>query len=225
MELFNSKSEILKYNLVDKSNQVIPNYDLSNKEVYFELYVSLDKSLCIIGKIDNNYIVWCSITNLHDKENNREIFNYIVNNCFNIFSQEYFVLGSERYNEIKNWYNCGIVRSTIDGMCWRTPFGQYYGDAEDNHGKYFAMDILSFYEELIEKCNFRINEGNYIDILKSYLFILTKEANYNKIKPLISILESESYLRLSSNETVRDLYLKCMKECSSLYNRYMDAVR
>jgi len=225
MELFNNKSEISKYNLVNESNQVIPNYDLGNKEVYFELYISQEKTICIIGKKDNNYICWCSITNLNDKENNKKIFNYIANYNFNIFSQDFLVLGLERYNEIKNWYNCDIVMSTIDGMCWSTPFGHYYGDDKDNNGIYFARDILCFYEELIEKCDFRINEGFYIDILNNYLYILTKNVNYNKIKPLISILECESYLRLSPNKTVRDLYLKCMKESSSLYNRYMDEVR
>ncbi|MCK1999631.1 hypothetical protein MPH47_20805 [Psychrobacillus psychrodurans] len=227
MELFKNKSEILNYNLVNESNQVIPNYDLSNKEVYFELYISQERTICIIGKVDNNYICWCSITKLNDKENNEEIFNYIANISFNIFSQEYLVLAHERYNEIKNWYKCDIARSNIDGMCWRTPFGHYYGDdsVKDNHGKYFARDILHFYEELLEKCNFRINEGLYIDILNNYLYILSKDVIYNKIKPLISILECESYLRLSPNETVRDLYLRCVKESSSLYNRYMDEVR
>lgn len=228
MGLFNNKSKILKYNLVNESNQVIPNYDLSNQEIYFELYISPEKSVCIIGKIDNNYICWCSVTKLDDKETNAEIFNYIANNSFNIYSQEYVILGYERYNEIGNWYNCDIVRSTIDGMCWRTPFGHYYGDDKDHHGKYFARDILWFYYELLEKCDFRINEGFYIDLLNDYYHILTKDVNYNyyrKMKPLISILECESYLRLSPNETVRDLYLKCIKECNSLYNRYMDVVR
>lgn len=228
MGLFNNKSKILKYNLVNKSNQVIPNYDLSNQEIYFELYISPEKSVCIIGKIDNNYICWCSVTKLNDKETNAEIFHYIADNSFNIYSQEYIILGYERYNEIRNWYNCDIVRSTIDGMCWRTPFGHYYGDDTDNHGKYFARDILCFCNELIEKCDFRINEGFYIDLLNNYFNILTKDINYNyycKMKPLISILECESYLRLSPNEIVRDLYLKCMKECNSLYNRYMDVVR
>jgi len=228
MKLFNNKSEILKYNLINKDNQVIPNYNLNNKEVYFELYISPEKSVCIIGKLDNNYICWCSVTKLNDKEINAEIFNYVANNSFNIYSQECIIWGRERYNEIRNWYNCDITKSTIDGMCWRTPFGHYYGDNKDSHGKYFASDIQSFYHELIKKCDFKINGGFYIDILKNYLNILTKDVNcgyYYEMKPLISILECESYLRLSLDETVRDLYLKCMKECSSLYNRYMTEVR
>lgn len=228
MELSNNKFEFLKYNLVNENTQVIPNYDLSNKEVYLELYISPEKSVCIIGKLDNNYICWCSITELNNKEINEQIFNYIANTNFSMYSQEYIILGHERYNEIRNWYNCDIVKSNLDGMCWRTPFGHFYGDDKDNHGKYFARDILYFYDKLIEKCNFRINEGSYMDILKNYLYILNKDVNYEyyfKIKPLISILECESYLRLSPDEAVRNLYLKCMKECDSLYNRYMNVAR
>lgn len=227
MGLFN-KNEIFKYNLINKNNQVIPNYDLSYKDVYFEFKISPEGEVCIIGRVDSNYICWWSVTNLNDIEINEDIFNFIANNSFNMHSSEYKVLGYERYDEIRNWYNCNITKANIDGMYWQTPFGHYYGADKENHGKNFARDIQIFYNELIEKCNFRIYEGFYIDILKNYLYILSKDVDYMyyyEMKPLISILKCESYLRLSPDVNARELYIKCMEECNSLYNRYMTVVR
>lgn len=151
MRLFNNKSEILKHNLVNKSNQAIPNYDLSYKEVYFELYISPEESVCIIGRADSNYICWCSMTKLKEIEINEDIFNFIANNSFAMYSREYKILGYETYNEIRNWYKCYITKANIAKMCWQTPFGHYYGGDKDNHGKSFARDIQSFYYELIKK--------------------------------------------------------------------------
>ena len=113
-------------------------------------------------------------------------------------------------------------------MIWETPFGHYYGDNRENNRNYFSNDISNFYEELIKKCNFRIGEGFYVNILKNYLSILKEDSEYLyyfKIKPLISILECEQYLKLSPNKDVRDLYLECLNECSSLYNKYMNVAR
>ena len=219
---------IQEYNFVNNENIVIPNYDLSKKEVYFDLYISLDKSVCIIGRLDNNYICWISITSLEDREINAAIFDYVAKSNRNIYSHEYKAIGNEKYSEIRNWYNCTIVRSTIEKHCWQTPFGHYYGDDIENHGKYFARDICTLYDTELEKCELRITEGYYEKILIKYIEILTKDndyAYYNKMKPLISILGNESYLRLCTNKTIRELYLKCMKECSTLYNRYMTEVR
>lgn len=82
--LFNYKYEILKYNLVNKNNRLVPNYDLSKEKAYFDLYISPEKSICIIGRLDNNYICWCSITKLND----REINAGILRNYLNIFSKD-----------------------------------------------------------------------------------------------------------------------------------------
>ena len=226
MGMFNHEFEIGNYNLVTESNQVMPNYDLDSKEVSIVLFLSPEETVCIIGKVDNNYICWGSITNLHDVEKNTRIFNYIANTHFTVYSQESLAIGHERYDEIRNWYKCEIKRSIRKGMTWRTPFGHYYGETNDinDHGQFFSRDILRFYKELLVKCSFRIQDG-YTNILRNYLGLLTKETDYNKMKLLISILEHESYLRLSPDQTVRELYLKCMKQSTTLYNRYMDRTR
>ena len=65
-------------------------------------------------------------------------------------------------------------------------------------------------------------------ILKNYLSLLTEDKEYLyylKMKPLISILKCEQYLKLSKNEVVRNLYLECMKQSDALYNQYMNVVR
>lgn len=226
-----TSNNIFKYsycNLVNENNKIKPNYDLNNKDIYLDIYISPEKKVCIIGRVDNNYICWGSITNLNDEEMNSEIFNYIVSNKFNIYSNEYRILDKEKYYEIRNWYRFYIKKSNVKGMLWQTPFGHFYGDNNENNGLYFAKDILDFYDELINLCNFRISNEDYVRILKNYLALLTEDKEYLyylKMKPLISILKCEQYLKLSKNEVVRNLYLECMKQSDVLYNQYMNVAR
>lgn len=216
-------------NLINESNIVTPNYDLSDKEVNIELHMSKEKELCIIGRIDNNYICWCSLTNVVDKEYNAKIFDYIANSKFTAFSQEYKVLGSNKYAEVQKWYRCAITRTSVEGMLWETPFGAYYGrENREEHGKFFSGDTIRFFDDLLCLCEFWSVENTYNYTLEYYFNILRKGRDYRyyyEMKPLISILEKESYLRICPDDIIRDLYLKCMEECSSLYNRYMTAVR
>lgn len=224
--LAGEKMNVSKYNLINSNNSVIPNYNLENEKIELTVYLNLDKTVCIIGKADNNYCSWLSITNLYDFQINKEIFDFIANNRFNIFSHEYLVLGNEKYREIMDGYILHITRSSIEGKCWLTPFGSYYGeDSRKHHGRFFARDLQNFNTYLQAMCEFRTDDGSYIDILKSYLNILTSGVNYQKVKPLITILQREQYLKLSSNKIIRDLFLDCIKKSDYLYNRYMDEVR
>ena len=228
MNLFNSQTDISKNNLVNKSNQVCPNYDLSKKEVYIKMYLSSEMEICIVGELDNNYIVWCSLTNLSDQEVNAKIFDYIASSNFKIYSTEFKVLGREQFEKTRNSFKCIIRKSIIPELSWETPFEHGYGSDKENHGAYFSKDVRAFFNDQLNKCDFRISEGCYLDVLKNYYDILKKDTDYGyycKMKPLIAILESESYLRLCKDVNVRTLYLKCMEECSTLYNRYMTSVR
>ncbi len=60
-----------------------------------------------------------------------------------------------------------------------------------------------------------------VKILEGYKELLTQKETpdyyYEIMEPLISLLKSESYLRLCPNEEIRNIYLECMKECSNLY--------
>lgn len=217
-----------EYNLINESNEMKPNYDLSHKETYFDLYINKEK-LCIIGSLDPNYICWCSITNLKDKENNAKIFNHIANSRFTTFSMLYKVLNFDKLFKNDSWYHCNIMRTEVKGMLWSTPFGHYYGiENKEEHGRFFSDDIIGFYDDLLKLCEFRSGGQIYIQMLEYYLELLKKDSDYRYyyvMKPLISILEKESYLGVCPDEEIRNLYLECMEVCSSLYNRYMTVVR
>lgn len=219
-------SEFLKYNMVNESNLIKPDYDLKNGELSIELHISPEKELGIVGRIDNSYICWYSITTLSDKEINKEIFNYLAGNQFHMYSCENNILDSKRYEQIEQWYRCAIKR---EGMSWCTPFGHYYGDEnKEEHGKFFADDVHSFYDYLIKLCRFRTVDGHYYKLINCYYDTLCSDNDagyYMLMEPLISILEKESYLRLCPDIKIRELYLKCMKLRSSLYCSYMTAVR
>jgi len=221
--------DVERFNLLNLRNIIKPNYDLSNKEVYIELYISKEKKLYIIGKIDNNYICWCSLTNIADKEDNAKIFDHIANNNFTLFSTEQLVLGKQMYEEIRKWYNCTISRASYEDMLWYTPFGCYYGkENRETHGKSFSHDIESLFNELLELSEFRSANRGYVSFLEYYLDLLRKDNDYRyyyKMKPVISILEKESYLKICPDDIIRELYLKCMNECSSLYGRCMSVER
>lgn len=77
---------------------------MDDKDIYFEVYISPKCDVCIIGKLDSNYISWCSITNIRDKETNASIFNYLLNSKPKIFSTISKALGSS-YQEVMNWHN------------------------------------------------------------------------------------------------------------------------
>ena len=221
--------DFLKENLININNKVIPNYEVSGKEVYFDLFISPEKNLCIIGRVDNNYLCWCSLTAIGDNEINSKIFDYVAKNTFRIFSQEHRIFSREKVAEIQSWFRCSITRSTYKGMLWSTPFGHCYGiENKKEHGRYFGNDIGPFYYEQLKICEFRADGDNYLKILDDYLQTLKidkDELHYCKMKPLISVLKNEAYLRLSPDMQLRKLYLECIEECDSLYNRYMTAVR
>lgn len=216
-------------NLVNRKNSAEPNYDISDKDTYFVLYLSPAGKLCIVGEKDNNYIVWCSITDINSKELNKQIFDYVASKDFDNYTQLYKVLDSEMYREVESWHKSRITRSNhTDKMHWTTPFGHGYGNDIENHGKYFSSNITIYHKKLVDKCEFRCEANMYYNILCSYLDILKSDDHpyyYNKMEQLISILEDESYLRVCQDEHIRLKYLECINQGYTLYNRYMTASR
>lgn len=201
---FGKSSNIEKYNLINEENAVLPNYDLSQRELSIELYFSPQQEVCIIGRLDNNYICWCSLTELEDSETNEKIFNQLVNYDYRYVSQEYLVLGVDESTQISTWYRSG---------------------EHEKHVAFSGRDFINFYNELLKKSAFRNSGDLYIDILQHYHILLSETETYEDVKPLIALLEEEAYLRISPDEKVRKLYLACMERGHWLYNRYMDRVR
>ena len=222
--------DLEKYNLVNQNNCKEPNYKIDDKEIYFDIYVSSDKEVCIIGSLDNNYICWASITSLDESDLIVSMIDYILKREPVIVSSIYFALGF-RYEEVMKWHKFRISKTLYRDGEYRyysqaTP--AYLGDDEIYLAKSMSGEINRFYYWELSKCKYRLMDNYYFKILEGYRKILKQKENYEyyyEMKPLISLLESESYLKLCPNEEIRNMYLDCMKECSNLYNRYMSAVR
>jgi len=219
-----------KYNLVNQNNCKKPNYKIVDNEIYFDIYVSPDKEVCIIASLDNNYICWASITDLDESEMIVTIFDYILKCKAVTVSSINFALGS-RYKEVMKWHKFRISKTLYsDGEMryYSQATSTYLGKNEMYLAKYMSGEINKFYYSELSKCKYRLMDNYYFKILEGYKNLLRQKENveyYNEMKPLISLLESESYLKLCPNEEIRNVYLDCMKECSHLYNRYMSSVR
>ncbi|MDA1476334.1 hypothetical protein [Bacillus changyiensis] len=77
--------DIEKYNLVHPNHCKKPNYQIDDKEIYVDIYVSPNKEVCIIGSLDNNYICWASITILGDFELIVTFIGYILKLWFPLY--------------------------------------------------------------------------------------------------------------------------------------------
>ncbi len=113
-------------------------------------------------------------------------------------------------------------------FCIKSEYYKDNGDSSYNNGLLLANEIKKFYRVELSKCQYRLIDEVYIDVLNRYKSVLMKEMSpdyYHQMLPVIAILESESYLKLCPNEEVRNLYLDSLKICSSLYNTYMSHVR
>ncbi|ENQ3105384.1 hypothetical protein ACEOWJ_001361 [Bacillus cereus] len=219
-----------EYNLVNRNNCMKPNYKIDDKEVSFDIYVSPDKEVCMIGRMDNNYICWASITHLDVSELNVAILDYVLKQRPVMISNDYNALGF-RYEEVKKWNKFRIFKTLHrDGRyCYYSQASSaYFGNDEKSLSTYMSGEINRFYYSELAKCNYRLIDNNYIKILEGYKKLLTQGENYGyyyEMRPVISILENEGYLKLCPNEEIRNIYWDCMKECSNLYNRYMSSVR
>lgn len=208
------------YNLINKANCSVPNYPIDDTKIFFDVFVSPQKEACIIGRLDNNYICWCSITHLDDQEINASIFNDLLKTKPSMVSNESNALGT-RYSEVKDWHRfCINKRIYQNEYYFYSPVSGCFCDNEDyNKAKFFAGEMNNFYSYESAKCNYRLIDRHYTKILEKYKTILMQNSSagyYKKMKPIISILEAESYLKLCLNEETRILYLDCVNECSNL---------
>lgn len=222
--------DIERYNLVNESNAKHPNYDLSDRVTSIIVYLTYLDELIIVGEIDNNYIYWMSVTKLNDTEINEKIFNRIATGNYTYVSNEHNVVSYNQwdYSVFRNTVIIKFQRET-GKYAWRTPFKHYYGSSDiHNHGKYFAKDIISYRNKLHKQCGYREAEGNYKVILQKYKSLISNidyDNYYSDVEPIYDLLLNESYLRLSEDENLRNLYNECCSMCSQKYNEWMTANR
>ncbi|MBT2756909.1 hypothetical protein J7E71_13245 [Mesobacillus foraminis] len=212
-------------NRITPDNSLVPNYNLDNKEHSLELFISHNKEVCIIGKLDNNYICWCSLTTVEEYDTNSAIFEYLAYHPVKMVSNKYNALGS-RYREVESWHRLPITKRKLRNEDF------YYSPANSAHfkeGKFFAREIHTFYRQEKLKCEYRLLGQLYVPILQTYKRALMEDGKnasyYLKMKPIIQIIEVEGYLKLCPDPDVRQLYLDCLEAGKSLYNRYMSEVR
>lgn len=186
--------------------------------------------MCIVGCLDNNYIGWASITNLDERDLIVTIIDYLLKSKPVLVSSMYSALGF-RYEEVMKWHKFRITQklfSVDEYRYYSQATHTYLGDSEMDLAKSITREINTFYYSALSKCKYRVMDNYYFKILEGYKKLLTQKENdeyYYEMKPLISLLKSESYLKLCPDEEIRKLYLDCIKECSNLYNRYMSSVR
>lgn len=195
-----------RYNYLNSSNSVTPNY-MPNPICYrIRVYYPDAQHVIIVGEADNNYIYWLSVTKLKDAETNRMICDYISQLQPTVFGSIDQVLKSKTkytYEMLETCYSVSLKS---------------------------AKDIEKHYQIIKERCRFREANGKYLALMKYYLNILTALTSdpchdYFEKRSLIELIRSESYLRVSDNPQVRELYNELDKCCANLYNAYMTETR
>ena len=93
-----------------------------------------------------------------------------------------------------------------------------------------AEMIVPHCEETKKLCKMREVRGKYIEIMRCYLDMLSAttgdaRADYAQHEMLIKLIKTEKYLRLSDNDTVRQLYQQLEARCYRLYQDYMTEAR
>ncbi|NPC94082.1 hypothetical protein HOO54_18115 [Bacillus sp. WMMC1349] len=104
--------DIEKYNLVNRNDCKKPNVEIDDKEIYFDIYVSPDKEVCIIGSLDNNYICWASITTPGDFERIVTFIDYILK-CKPVMVSSLYCALECRYEEVMKWHKFSIFKKCI----------------------------------------------------------------------------------------------------------------
>ena len=225
-------------NRFNKAVAVTPPADLDRRQKAVEFYYTDGGKLILFGMLGNTYVFWVSVTDIADKELNSAIFAHIiearpeaVTDLFRSTSLCGFSMG-QLIGFYHEWLTCDNCEGTGPSpILWKTPFGGGYGRMTPaNTGNCFARDILEHYQKLKQQCIYRAAGGAYHKILQSYLQFLSQSTgdpcrDYLDRKPLLDLLDKESYLLCAEDPTLRELYLKLIFRRVKLYNDYMAIAR
>lgn len=197
--------DIQKYNCVTPENAAEPKYTPNPADRKVQVYYTDKGQVIIVGVADNNFIYWLSVTRMDDLSTNRAIFVEITANEPKLYGHLYLALQKTKYTfEAVQGMYCAVLRQ--------------------------AEMIVPHFEETKRLCQMREVRGKYIEILRCYLDMLgatTGDArkDYAQHRELIKLIQSEKYLRLSDNGTVRQLYQQLERRCDRIYQDYMTDAR
>lgn len=227
--------DIRGLNLINAKIRTTPGYDLSKRQPSICLFLSRDGRLFLLGRVDNNYAYWTSLTRAEDRETNGAIFTQIGREEVRVteVAAEYAAIQAAGLSreELATWYQADLVQEERDGeKRWSTPFGCYYGNGTPQElGAFFGRDVAHFPAVLKERCRFREANGEYASILGYCLDVLRSDHGndlyYTQVEDLADMMRRERYLVFSDNQEIRELYLEIQQTVSRLYNRYQSAVR
>ncbi|WP_088810362.1 MULTISPECIES: hypothetical protein [unclassified Listeria] len=212
----------MKENVVNSKNSVVPKYTLNMEQKRVDCYMDYKGNLTIAGRVDNNYLFWLSESKIEDNQENARFFQEITSMKVEKVASSYSL--EKSYGG--TFKSSLVLTSTNDNLKWRTPFGYYYGRDETHHGESFARDIQHYFKEQKEKCQLREIGGHFYSILLEYSKILADPGLvYERIRNLQEVIELDSFLLLSDNVKLRNLYMSCDERIRNLYCDYMTRVR
>lgn len=214
--------DILKYNCITDKELVEPRYDLSEYPYKIRVRFERTGNVFIFGMV-NDYVYWASYTNVADKEINAAIFDQITHKDLSKTTHEYNIVPKFDidYSDYEYFLSVEIVPRKDGGF--DTTFGHGYLADDVQCGKWFADDLDRYLERMRELCKTREMDGLYAGMLNKYLERLKKYNGYNygDESDIREIINSEKYLAVSDNETIRNLYIECARRLSSIYREYM----
>ena len=197
--------DIRKYNCVTPENAASPKYTPNPADRKVQVYYTGRNQVIIVGVADNNFIYWLSVTNMDDLSTNRAIFAEITTQEPKLYGHLYLALQKTKYSY-----------EAVNGM--------YSAELRQ------AEMIVPHCEETKKLCQMREVRGKYIEIMRCYLDMLSAttgdaRADYAQHAVLIKLIKSEKYLRLSDNDSVRQLYQQLEARCYRIYQDYMTEAR
>ncbi|AEF82599.1 hypothetical protein [Leadbettera azotonutricia] len=189
---------------------------MTEHEFSYEIYLSCTQDVCIVGRMDNDFICAPSFSTVSDLKRTQGVIEKIANGASTLVSPVF-----SEYDEIKrNWYKLNLSQTRQNGTL-------LYHLSENAGGCFdrslFADQIKEIFETLSKTGMARLAGNTYLPVLRYYHEFLKKYTigesqavdNCHQLKAIISIIESESYLKLSSDSVIRNLYqsiAKCVSD-------------
>jgi hypothetical protein len=171
--------------------------------------------------MDNDFICVPSFSTVSDLEGTQAVIEKIANGASTPVSPVF-----SEYDEIqRNWYKLNLSQTRQNGKL-------LYHLSENPGGyfdrSFFADQIKEIFGTLSKTVMARLAGNTYLPVLRYYHDFLKKynigesqaADNRHQLKPIISIIESESYLKLSSDSVIRNVYqpiAKCVSDLKGCY--------